>query len=308
MVRFQFCINQNLKQSVMKLIESKTGLNAEPVKLFVHEVGQGKPVIFISGWPLSHEMWEYQFNVLPKHGIRCIGYDRRGFGKSDKPWNGYDYDTLAADLKSVIDTLGLDDVTLVGFSMGGGEVVRYLSKYGSSKVSKAALISTVLPYMLKTDDNPDGVPQDLFDGFVKEIEDDRPRFLAGFARDFYGNAFLNNAVSDELLQWHSMLALQGSGRATTQCIRSFSATDFRNEISLLDVPVLIIHGEDDKTVPINVSSERTSQMLPGAEYIVYESAPHGLFVTHKERLNENLIQFINQEVVTISNPYTDIST
>ncbi|MBO9614818.1 MAG: alpha/beta hydrolase [Dyadobacter sp.] len=292
----------------MGFIESKGGIAREPVQLFVHEVGQGKPVVFISGWPLSHEMWEYQFNVLPKHGIRCIGYDRRGFGKSDKPWNGYDYDTLAADLKSVIDTLELDEVVLVGFSMGGGEVVRYLSKYGSDRVSKAVLISTVLPYMLKTDDNPAGVPQDLFDGFVKDVEDDRPKFLAGFAKDFYGNAFLNNAVSDELLQWHSMLALQGSGRATTQCIRSFSATDFRNELSLLDVPVLIIHGEDDKTVPIQVSSERTSQMLPGAEYIVYESAPHGLFVTHKERLNQNLIQFINQEVVTISNPYTDIST
>ncbi|SEJ19155.1 Pimeloyl-ACP methyl ester carboxylesterase [Dyadobacter sp. SG02] len=292
----------------MGFIESKSGINAEPVQLFVHEVGQGKPVVFISGWPLSHEMWEYQFNVLPKHGIRCIGYDRRGFGKSDKPWNGYDYDTLAADLKSVIDALDLDDVILVGFSMGAGEVVRYLSKYGSAKVSKAVLISTVLPYMLHTEDNPEGLPQEMFDGFVQEIEDDRPKFLAGFGKSFYGNAFLNNAVSDELLQWHSMLALQASGRATTQCVRSFSATDFRNEISLLDVPVLIIHGEDDKTVPINVSSERTSEMLPGAEYIVYESAPHGLFVTHKERLNENLIQFINQEVVTISNPYTDIAT
>jgi non-heme chloroperoxidase len=292
----------------MKLIESKAGTSSEPVKLFVHEVGQGKPVVFISGWPLSHEMWEYQFNELPKHGIRCIAYDRRGFGRSDKPWNGYDYDTLAADLKSVIDELDLNDVTLVGFSMGGGEVVRYLSTYGSDRISKAVLISSVVPYMLKTEDNPDGVPQELFDGFVKDVEEDRPKFLTGFAKDFYGNTLLNNAVSDEILHWHSILALQASGRATTQCIRSFSATDFRNELSYLDIPVLIIHGESDKTVPIAVSSDRTSEMLPGAEYITYESAPHGLFITHKERLNENLIQFINQEVVTISNPYTDIVT
>lgn len=292
----------------MKLIESKAGNFAEPIKLFVHEVGEGKPVVFISGWPLSHEMWEYQFNELPKHGIRCIGYDRRGFGRSDKPWNGYDYDTLAADLKSVIDELDLNDVTLVGFSMGGGEVVRYLSTYGSERISKAVLVSSVVPYMLKTEDNPEGVPQELFDDFVKDIEEDRPKFLTGFTKDFYGNSLLNNAVSDEILHWHGILALQASGRATTQCIRSFSATDFRNEISYLDVPVLIIHGESDKTVPIEVSSDRTSQMLPGAEYIIYESAPHGLFITHKERLNENLIQFINQEVVTISNPYTDIVT
>ncbi|WAC13701.1 alpha/beta fold hydrolase [Dyadobacter pollutisoli] len=292
----------------MKLIESKAATLTEPVKLFVHEVGQGKPVVFISGWPLSHEMWEYQFNELPKHGIRCIGYDRRGFGRSDKPWNGYDYDTLAADLKSVIEELNLNEVTLVGFSMGGGEVVRYLSTYGSGRISKAVLISSIVPYMLKTDDNPDGVPQENFDGFVKDIEQDRPKFLTDFAKDFYGNSLLNNAVSDEILHWHSILALQASGRATTQCIRSFSATDFRNEISYLDVPILIIHGESDKTVPIEVSSNRTSQMLPGAEYIIYESAPHGLFITHKERLNQNLIQFINQQVVTISNPYTDIVT
>jgi len=291
----------------MKWIESKSGNTGEPVKLFVQDIGQGKPAVFISGWPLSHEMWEYQFNVLPKHGIRCIGYDRRGFGKSDKPWEGYDYNTLAVDLKAVLDELDLHDVTLVGFSMGGGEVVRYLAKYGSERISKAVLISTVVPYMLKTDDNPDGLPQEMFDEFVQNVEEDRPKFLAGFAKNFYGVSLLNNAVSEEILNWHSILALQASGRATTQCIRSFSATDFRNEVSTIDVPVLIIHGESDKIVPIKVSSDITSDMLPGAEYIVYEGAPHGLFVTQKERLNENLIQFINQEVVTISNPYADIT-
>lgn len=287
----------------MKFIESNSGVAGEPVKLFVKEAGKGKPVVFISGWPLSHEMWEYQFNELPKSNLRCIAYDRRGFGKSDKPWDGYDYDALAGDLKSILDELDLRDVTLVGFSMGGGEVVRYLSTYGSERVSKAVLISSVVPYMLKTEGNPTGIPKELFDGFVQESGEDRPKFLAAFGKQFYGNSFLNNVVSDELLQWHAALCLQASGRATTECIRSFSETDFRNDLAAIDVPVLIIHGDADKTVPIESSSDLTAKALPNAEYIVYEGAPHGLFYTNKDALNEDLLRFITQEVTIISNPY-----
>lgn len=287
----------------MKWIESKSSSSDETVNLYVHEAGKGKPVVFLSGWPLSHEMWEYQFNELPKYGMRCIAYDRRGFGKSDKPWESYDYDTLAADLKAVLDTLDLKEVTLVGFSMGGGEVVRYLSTYGSERVSKAVLVSSVVPFLLKTSNNPDGLPIELFDGFVRDVENDRPKFLAGFAKDFYGNSLLNNAVSSEVLNWHSILALQASGRATTQCIRSFSATDFRDDLPKVNVPVLIIHGDADKIVPINISSDLTSEMLRHAEYITYEGAPHGLFITDKDRLNENLIEFINSEPVTKTDPY-----
>lgn len=287
----------------MKFVESKAGNSAEPVKLLVHEVGQGKPVVFICGWPLSHEMWEYQFNELPAHQLRCIAYDRRGFGHSDKPWTGYDYDTLAGDLNAIMEELDLRDAVLVGFSMGGGEVARYLSKYGSSRVSKVVLISTVLPFMLKTEDNPDGLPQDTFDGFIKDIQDDRPKFLAGFGKLFYGNSFMNNAVSEDLLQWHQMLALRAAGRSTTECVHSFGETDFRADVRAINVPTLIIHGDADKIVPIDASSNITSQMLPGAEYIVYEGAPHGLFITNKDALNTNLIDFIKQEVTTISNPY-----
>jgi len=287
----------------MKFIESNSGSTGESVKLFVHEVGQGKPVVFISGWPLSHEMWEYQFNELPKHNMRCIAYDRRGFGKSDKPWDGYDYDSLAADLKAILDEMDLREVTLVGFSMGGGEVVRYLSTYGSDRIAKAVLISSVVPFMLKTDDNPTGLPQEMFDGFVESAEEDRPKFLATFGKQFYGNSLLNNAVSDEILQWHSALCLQASGRATTQCIRSFSETDFRDDLSAVKIPILIIHGDADKTVPIEASSDLTSEYLPNADYHVYEGAPHGLFITEKEMLNEDLIEFINQEVRVSSNPY-----
>jgi len=276
----------------MKFIESASDTNDNPVKLFVQDIGQGKPVVFISGWPLSSEMWEYQFNVLPKHFIRCIGYDRRGFGKSDKPWDGYDYDTLASDLHAVLEELDLYDVTLVGFSMGGGEVVRYIAKYGDKRIAKIALISSVVPFMLQTDTNPDGLPKETFDGFVEKCEDDRPKFMAEFAKSFYGNSFLNAQVSDEILAWHNMLALQASGRATSRCIRSFSETDFRADLAQIKVPVLIIHGDADKTVPIEVSGQKTSELLPAAQYIVYEGAPHGLFITEKEKLNKDLINFI----------------
>ncbi|SEI42969.1 Pimeloyl-ACP methyl ester carboxylesterase [Dyadobacter koreensis] len=276
----------------MTFIESLSNTGEKPVKLFVQDVGQGKPVVFISGWPLSSEMWEYQFNVLPKHFIRCIGYDRRGFGKSDKPWDGYDYDTLASDLNAVLEELDLYEVTLVGFSMGGGEVVRYLAKYGDKRIARVALISSVVPFMLQTDNNPDGLPKEMFDEFVANTEEDRPKFLAEFAKSFYGNSFLNSNVSDEILIWHNALALQASGRATSRCIRSFSETDFRSDLVKVKVPVLIIHGDADKTVPIEVSGQKTSELLPSAEYIIYEGAPHGLFVTEKERLNNDLIRFI----------------
>ncbi len=276
----------------MTFVESLSSTSEKPVKLFVQDVGQGKPVVFISGWPLSSEMWEYQFNVLPKHFIRCIGYDRRGFGKSDKPWDGYDYDTLASDLNAILEELDLYEVTLVGFSMGGGEVVRYLSKYGDKRIARIALVSSVVPFMLKTDNNPDGLPKEMFDGFVESSEDDRPKFLTEFAKSFYGNSFLNANVSDEILAWHNALALQASGRATSRCIRSFSETDFRADLAEIKVPVLIIHGDADKTVPIEVSGQKTAELLPAAQYIVYEGAPHGLFITEKERLNKDLVNFI----------------
>lgn len=280
----------------MNFIASASDSQDQPVKLFVQDIGQGKPVVFIAGWPLSSEMWEYQFNVLPKHFIRCISYDRRGFGKSDKPWDGYDYDTLASDLNAVLEALDLYEVTLVGFSMGGGEVVRYISRYGDKRIARIALISSVVPFMLKTDTNPDGLPREMFDGFVKSAEEDRPKFLAEFAKSFYGNSFLKNNVSDEILAWHNALAFQASGRATSRCIRSFSETDFRADLAAIKVPVLIIHGDADKTVPIEVSSQKTSALLPASQYIVYEGAPHGLFITEKERLNKDLIQFIGAMV------------
>ncbi len=262
-----------------------------PINLFYQDLGKGKPVIFIHGWPSSHAMWEYQLGKLPEK-FRCIAYDRRGFGNSDKPWNGYDYDTFAADLHSLIETLHLSEITLVGFSMGGGEVVRYLSKYGSAKIDKIVLVAAVTPFMLKTPDNNDGIPQAAFNEMIAGVKKDRPKFLTEFGKQFFGVSLLNKTVSDEVLQWAHFLTLPATQQSTVECIRSFSATDFRKDCSAINVPTLIIHGDNDKIVPIDVSAKKAVKLIKNAELKVYEGAPHGLFVTEKDKLNNDLIHFI----------------
>ena len=269
--------------------------SSEEVKLFYQDIGRGRPVVLIHGWPLNQEMWEYQVNELPKHNIRVITYDRRGFGKSSRPWDGYDYDTFAEDLKLILEKLNLTDITLVGFSMGGGEVARYLSKYNADgRVTKAALISAVTPYLLRTDDNPTGLPQEMFDEIKQQLEEDRPKFLAGFAKSFYGVNLFNHPVSEEFLQRDLMLTLNSASYATIKAMQAWSATDFRADLDKITIPVLVLHGKDDATVPIDASAEETIKRLPHAEYIVYDDAPHGLFYTHKHRFNEEIINFINR--------------
>ena len=276
----------------MPYIKSIQGSTSDPVNIYYEDTFLGRPVVFIHGWPLSHEMWEYQMNELPNYGLRCIAYDRRGFGRSGRPWMNYDYDTLTTDLKILLDELDLKDVTLVGFSMGGGEVVRYLSKFGDKRIYKIVLVSSVVPFMLKTNDNPGGIPQETFDEFANKIRDDRPGFLADFGKQFYGVNIINKPVSQASLDWSLQLALQGSPKATLDCLRSFSTTDFREDLKKINVPTLIIHGSSDKTVPIEGSSQITATMIEGAVYKIYEGAPHGLFVTEKEKLNNDLIAFI----------------
>jgi non-heme chloroperoxidase len=269
--------------------------SSEEVQLFYQDIGRGRPVVLIHGWPLNHEMWEYQLSELPKHNIRVIAYDRRGFGESSRPWEGYDYDTFAQDLKLVLEELDLTDVTLVGFSMGGGEVARYLSKYNNDgRVTKAALISAVTPYLLKTDDNPTGLPQEMFDTMKEQIEEDRPKFLASFGRMFYGVHLFSKSVSEEFLQRDLMLTLNSAGYATTKAMQAWSTTDFRSDLDAIKVPLLVLHGKADETVPIEASAEETIKRVPHAEYIVYDDAPHGLFYTHKTRFNEEIINFVNR--------------
>ncbi|MGV3557013.1 alpha/beta fold hydrolase [Larkinella arboricola] len=287
----------------MSYIQAGTAANGEPVNLFYQDWGTGNPVVLIHGWPLSHEMWEYQMTELPRHGLRCIAYDRRGFGKSSKPWDGYDYDTLAADLKAVLDELDLRNVTLVGFSMGGGEVVRYVSRYGADRVSKIVLVSAVTPYLLKADDNQDGVDQSVFDEMLETIQADRADFLATFGKQFYGVSLLSHPVSDSFLQWNQTLALLGSPRATIECVRAFSGTDFRSDMAAINIPTLIIHGDSDATVPFEASGQKTHAMIPQSQLLVYEGEPHGLFFTRKDQLNKDLLAFISSTTTVTETAY-----
>ena len=254
--------------------------------------GSGPPVVLIHGWPLSADMWSDQASHLAEHGCRVIAYDRRGFGRSSQPWSGYEYDTLASDLKALMDQLDLRGATLVGFSMGGGEVARYLSRYGAERVAKAVLVSAVTPYMLKTGDNPDGVDHAVFDQILDGLSKDRPHFLAGFAKDFFGVSLLDHKVSSEMLQWSLQMAMTGSLRATIECAKAFGTTDFRPDMQAFGVPTLIIHGTADKTVPIDASARQAVAMIPGAELVEYEGEPHGLYATAKDRLGADLLQFV----------------
>jgi len=276
-----------------------TSLYNEEVKLYYEDLGSGQPVIFIHGWPLSGDMWEYQVTELVRLGLRCITYDRRGFGKSSRPLHGYNYDTLADDLSAIINELQLTNVVLVGFSMGGGEVVRYLSKYGNSKIAKAVLVSAVTPYMLKTDDNPEGIDEEVFAGMLEDMQNDRIAFLDEFGKQFFGISLLNHPVSTPLLEYYRTLAAAASPIATQECAKAFAQTDFRDDVKGINIPLLIIHGDSDKTVPIEASGNRTAAAVSGAAFIVYEGAPHGLFYTHRKQLNANLVEFINGAGVTV---------
>ena len=275
----------------MDFIKTTDTATGEQVEISYKDYGHGRPIVLIHGWPLSKEMWEYQIEDLINAGFRVIKYDRRGFGKSSKPWGSYDYDTLTSDLNTIMEELDLNDAILCGFSMGGGEAVRYLSQYGSTRVSKLVLISAVTPYLQHSSDNPDGVPAEVFEEMMTRMKADRIGFLDEFGKNFFGINLLNHPVSAPLLDYYRMLASVAAPRATQQCAISFATTDFREDLKAINIPTLIIHGDDDQIVPIKVSSDRTATMIPHAIYKVYEGAPHGLFYTHKEQLNKDLIDF-----------------
>ncbi len=265
---------------------------ADGSQLFYNDWGSGSPVVMIHGWPLNSQMWEYQAPVLAANGHRVITYDRRGFGKSDQPWSGYDYDTMAADLNSVMESLDLNNATLVGFSMGGGEVARYLTNHGSSRVAKAVLLSAVTPMMLKTPDHQDGVDQTVFDKILDGLATDRPNFLAGFGKQFFGAGLLNFTVTTEILEWALWMAMAGSPKATMDCVRAFSATDFRGDMPSFTMPTLVIHGTSDATVPIDVAGREAARLIPHAKLIEYDGGPHATFFVNKDQLNADLLTFL----------------
>ena len=262
-----------------------------PVNIFYEDWGQGAPVVLIHGWPLDHTMWEHQALALADAGLRVIAYDRRGFGRSEQPWEGYDYDTLADDLAAVIDATEAEDAVLVGFSMGGGEVARFLTRH-PGQARAAVLIGSVVPYVLKTDDNPDGVP----DAMVQEIEAglkaDRPKFLAGFLKQFYGVGLIASPVSSEVVDASLVVAMQAGLKGTLDCVDSFARTDFRPDLASFTVPTLIIHGTADKIVPIDPTSRAAARAIPGSQLIEYDGAPHGVLATHKDRVSADLLTFL----------------
>ena len=259
--------------------------------LYFKDWGTGRPVVLIHGWPLCSDAFDVQSMHLAEQGFRVIAYDRRGFGRSDQPFDGYDYDTMADDLCDVIDTLDLRDAVIAGFSMGGGEVVRYLSRHGGERIAGAVLISSVVPLLELRDDHPDGVDPSLFDSMKEGIEKDRPGFFAEFFKAFYGVGLLKHPVSDATLDWSRQMAMRASLKATMDCVDAFGRTDFRRDLENIDCPMMVIHGTADATVPIELTADKVAQALPRATIKRYEGSPHGLPATDAKRLSDDLIEF-----------------
>ena len=273
---------------------------AEETELYVKEWGpiSGRPVVLIHGWPLNADSFDDVALGLANAGFRAISYDRRGFGRSDQPWSGYDYDTFADDLATVIEQCDAEDVALVGFSMGGGEVARYLSKHGVTNVTQVALISSVVPFMLKTADNPAGVDQSVFDEMTAGMKDDRAGFMQTFAKQFFGVGFLTSPVSDAVLDGFFQSAMMAGLHPTLAAAKAFATTDFRSDTASFTVPTLIIHGTGDQVVPIDSSAREAIKHIPHAEFIEYDGAPHGVLVTHKTEVLRDLLSFLNGDEVS----------
>lgn len=279
----------------MQYIEINDSESKTPVKLTYEDVGTGTPVVLIHGWPSSKEMWENQVSDLVEAGCRVITYDRRGFGKSSKPYYGYNYNILADDLHSILEELDINDATLVGFSMGGGEVVRYFSRHNGERVSRVVLVSSVTPLLAKTNNNPDGVDPSVFDEMISSIKDDRIKFLEDFGKQFFGINLVSKPVSAPYLEYFRYLASVASPKATIECVKAFAYTDFREDLASINVPTLIIHGDEDKIVP-HRTSEAAAKGITDSKLVIYEGAPHGLFVTERDKLNKDLIEFIREQV------------
>jgi len=269
--------------------------NSGNIDLYYEDHGAGRPVVLIHGWPLSSKSWEKQVPALIDAGYRVVAYDRRGFGNSAKPAFGYDYDTLAEDLHKLMMELDLTGATLVGFSMGGGEVARYLGTYGSDRVDSAVFISAIPPFLLKTSENPEGVDGSVFDGIMESIIADRPAFLSGFFSEFYNVDVLGgDRISDEVVRFSWNIAATASPRGTLDSVSAW-LTDFRGDLRSIDVPVLVIHGDADRIVPFAASGKRIPGLIRESRLVVVEGGPHGIIWTHAGRVNRELLDFLIQK-------------
>ena len=266
--------------------------NGSPIELYYEDHGTGKPVVLVHGWPLSGRSWENQVPAIIEAGHRVVTYDRRGFGWSSQPWDGYDYDTFAADLDALLVHLDLRDITLVGFSMGGGEVVRYIGTYGTNRIARAVLASAVPPFLYKSDDNPDG---GLDDATIAQMEHgvkgDRLAFLDGFTTNFF-SAGAKLTVSEAQRTYARDIAAFASAKGSLDCIAAFARTDFRGDVAKLTVPTLVIHGDSDAIVPFEVSGKRSAELIPGAKLVVIEGGPHGINASHVQEFNSALLEFL----------------
>ena len=268
--------------------------NSGDIELYYEDHGSGDPVVLIHGYPLSGASWEKQLSALLSAGHRVITYDRRGFGKSSQPATGYNYDTFAEDLRKLVRHLNLRDCALVGFSMGGGEVARYLGKYGSKGVSQAVFISSVPPYLLKTADNPDGVDAGVFEGIQKAVAADRYAFFTEFFKNFFNtDVFLGKRISQEAVQAGWNVAAGASPTASLACVPTWHE-DFRADLGRIEVPSLVIHGDADRIVPINASGQKTAKLVKGARLVVIKDGPHAVNWTHADEVNAELVNFLGK--------------
>lgn len=257
-------------------------------RLYYKDWGEGRPVVLIHGWPLSGDTFDDAALALAERGCRSIVPDRRGFGRSDQPWDGYDYDTFAGDVGAVLDDAGVSgQVALAGFSMGGGEVARFVST-NQDRVSHAVLIGSVVPFLLQTDDHPEGAPKEVFDGMIEGIKKDRPAFFREFLKAFFGPGRVSEAVIDNAWRQAMMAGL----KPTLACVRAFSETDFRPDLAAFTMPTLIVHGAGDQTVPIDLTARAAAKAIPNARLIEYADGAHGIFASHGERLIADLTGFL----------------
>ena len=271
---------------------SNTITTKDGTQIYYKDWGTGRPVVFSHGWPLTADAWEGQMVYLGERGFRAIAHDRRGHGRSGQPWNGNDMDTYADDLATLIETLDLKDAVLVGHSTGGGEVARYIGRHGTKRVAKAVLLGAVPPIMLKTAANPGGLPMDVFDGIRAGVRADRSQFFKDLTVPFYGANRPGSKVSQGLKDSFWFMGMQGSLKAELDCIKQFSETDFTEDLKKIDIPTLIVHGDDDQIVPIADSAMLAAKLVKGSTLKVYAGAPHGLASTHQEQFNADLLAFI----------------
>jgi non-heme chloroperoxidase len=271
--------------------------NSSDIKIYYEDLGSGQPIVLIHGFPLSGHSWEKQTSVLLDAGYRVITYDRRGFGASSQPSVGYDYDTFAADLNELMTRLDLRDAVLIGFSMGTGEVTRYLGTYGSERVQKAVLIAPLQPFLLKTDDNPQGVDKSIFDEIMRAIVADRPKYLSTFFTDFYNVDVLDETrISEDAVRASFQVAAGASAQATLKCVPTW-LTDFRADLPKIDVPVLIVHGDADRILPIEATGAKLPELIKDSRFIVVPNGPHAIIWTHADEVNSELLDFLGKNTL-----------